>query len=269
MPRPMTDADADAVVDLMAAAWGVADRPPALGRVTHLIATDPGGAWVTEDEDGAVDGAALALVREGLWGLSLLIVRADRQSTGRGGDLMRVATAYGADCDAGIILSSDDPRALRSYWRAGCALRPAYDASGEVRARPPAAPSVRPVRWPQDRDLIDAASRHARGAAHGPDIDAMIEHGRTVLVHDGGGFAVTQPEKVSLLAATDVRVARELLQTALHDRETANVDFLDERQDWAIDIVLEAGLKLVPSGGTCVRGDPGPMRPYLPSGAYL
>jgi len=36
-----------------------------------------------------------------------------------------------------------------------------------------------------------------------------------------------------------------------------------------MDVVLEAGLQLRPSGGTFVRGDVGPMRPYLPSGAYL
>jgi hypothetical protein len=48
-----------------------------------------------------------------------------------------------------------------------------------------------------------------------------------------------------------------------------SVDFLDAQQDWAIDVVLEAGLKLVPAGAICVRGDVGPMRPYIPSGAYL
>ncbi len=265
----MTTADTDAVIDLTVAAWGGRDRPSMRVRVDHLIATDPGGAWVTTDDDGGVDGAALALVREDLWGLSLLIVRADRQSAGRGGELMRAATAYGADAAAGIIMSSEDPRAIRSYWRAGYALRPVFDASGTVRTRPPADPAVREARWPADRDLVDGVSRDVRGAAHGPDIDAMLRQNRRLLVHDGGGFTMVDDTKVFVVAARDDRVAAALLRTALSDMATAKVDFLDALQDWAIDITLGAGLELVPAGATCVRGAVGPMRPYIPSGAYL
>jgi GNAT superfamily N-acetyltransferase len=268
MLRPMTSTDADTIVDLMHAAWGVEDRALQLLRVRHLIATDPGGAWVAV-EDGTVVGSALALVREGLWGLSLLIVRADRQSAGIGRDLMDAATAYGADRGGGIILSSEDPRALRTYWRAGYELRPVFDAAGTVRTPPKASPHVRAARWPQDRELVDAASRAARGAAHGSDIDIQLEQGRELLVHDDGGYVFRVPGRVPLLAASDPRVARELLETVLSDSETLSVDFLDARQDWAIDTVLEAGLELKPSGATCVRGHVGPMRPYVPSGAYL
>ena len=53
----------------------------------------------------------------------VLIVREDRQSAGRGSALMGATTAYGKDADAGIIMASEDPRALRAYWRAGHALR--------------------------------------------------------------------------------------------------------------------------------------------------
>jgi hypothetical protein len=148
-------------------------------------------------------------------------------------------------------------------------LRPAFGASGPVRTRPPAAAAVRPARWPDDRDLVDAASRAVRGAAHGSDIDIQLEQGRDLLVHEGGGFLTRTDGRVHMLAAGDERVARELLQTSLHDSETADVDFLDALQDWAIDVVLEAGLELSFHGSTCVRGDVGPMRPYVPSGAYL
>ena len=266
----MTEDDAGAVLGLMQAAWGVADPVAGRLRITHLIETDPGGAWVTVDDDGIVDGGALALVREGLWGLSLLIVREDRQSAGRGRELMGAVTAYGADTGAGIILSSEDPRALRSYWRAGFALRPAFDADGEVRKAPAPDPAVREARWPADRDLVDATSRHVRGAAHGSDIDTMIAQRRRLLVHDDGGFAfVGAPGKVFTVAAQDDRVAGALLRTAIHDQPSATVDFIDALQDWAIDVVLEAGLKVVPAGAICVRGAVGPMRPYIPTGAYL
>jgi hypothetical protein len=33
--------------------------------------------------------------------------------------------------------------------------------------------------------------------------------------------------------------------------------------------VLEAGLSLSPAGPICVRGDLGPLTPYLPSGPFL
>jgi predicted N-acetyltransferase YhbS len=265
--RPLAPADADAVVDLMDAAWGITTRAPAIERVRHLATTDPGGAWAVEVA-GTVVGAALALVREDLWGLSLLIVRADHQSSGHGGALMGAATAYGADAAGGIILSSEDPRALRSYWRAGFTLLPALDAKGPLSAPPTAAPTVREGRWPADRDLVDATSRAVRGAAHGPDIDAMVAQGRKLLVHDGGGFALYIEGRLTILAATDDRVARELLETVLSITEVT-VDFLDAKQDWAIDTVLRAGMRLTPSGATCVRGAVGPMRPYIPSGAYL
>src|SRR4051794_17412547 len=173
----------------MDAAWGVPSRAWPVARARHLAQTDPGGAWAVE-QDGAFVGAALALVREGLWGLSLLLVREDQQSRGHGRALMRAATAYGADTRAGIILSSEDPRALRSYWRAGYTLRPAFDAKGSVPRPPRAAPAVREARWPADRGLVDATSRAVRGAAHGRDIDFLLANGRRLTVHDGGGFAL-------------------------------------------------------------------------------
>jgi GNAT superfamily N-acetyltransferase len=265
----MTPADADALIDFMDEAWGVEDRSAQHLRIGHLIATDPGGAWTATDEDGTVIGGALALRREDLWGLSLLIVRSDRRSGGHGRALMQAAVAYGEGTRGGIILSSQDPRAVRTYWRAGYRLLPAYGASGRVHTPPPAASGVRLARWPEDRDLVDSASRAVRGAAHGPDIDIQLEQGRELLVHDGGGFLTRTGTRVHMLAAGDERAARELLETALHDAESAEVDFLDAAQDWAIDTVLQAGLELSFYGSTCVRGDVGPLRPYVPSGAYL
>lgn len=267
----MTLEDAPAAVGLTDTVWGVApaDTEGALVRMRHLVGTDPGGAWVSVDDDGVVDGVALALLREGIWGLSLLIVHPRRQSGGVGRALMDAALAYGAGARGGIVMASADPRALRTYWRAGFGLRPSFDAKGPVRVAPARAASVREARWPADRDLVDDVSRFARGAAHGPDVDALLAAGRTLLVHDDGGWAVVKGGRVTAVAARDERVARLLLEAALAGTEHAEVDFLDAQQGWAIDVALAAGLELRPQGAVCVRGDVGPMRPYVPSGAYL
>lgn len=272
MLRAMAKDDAEAAVELMEAVWGVpvTDRPYGVRRMHHLVQTDPGGAWASVGDDGGLEGVALSLEREGIWGLSLLIVHPEKQSGGIGRALMEAAVAYGDGSRGGIILASDDARALRTYWRAGFALRPTFDARGPVTQPPRADRCVRDGRWPEDREMLDEISRAVRGAAHGRDLEPYLVSGLRLRVHDGGGFAVhTVHGRLRLLAATDVRVARALLETALSEAPTAEVDFLDARQDWAIDTVLAAGLRLVPNGATCVRGEVGPMRPYIPSGAYL
>jgi GNAT superfamily N-acetyltransferase len=95
----MEPADAEAVYAVSLAAFQDLDtrlrgRPeppgPASGatvRVGRLQRTDPGGAWVAE-RDGEIVGGALAIVREGVWGLSLLVVRPDAQSGGAGRELL-------------------------------------------------------------------------------------------------------------------------------------------------------------------------------------
>src|SRR4029079_6436806 len=93
--RPMRTDDARAVHDVsivtfqdLDARFRQAPSPPTpsaapLPRCAPLIEPDPGGAWVAE-EDGEVIGAALAIDREGVWGLSLLVVLRDQQSRGVG-----------------------------------------------------------------------------------------------------------------------------------------------------------------------------------------
>jgi GNAT superfamily N-acetyltransferase len=280
----MTAADAEAVHDLKVRTFDDLDRrygrdpgPPAdpaagLIRIRHLTETDPTGAWVAE-AGGEVVGAALALVRDGLWGLSLLIVDPGHQSGGLGRALLQAALEAADGARGGLILASEDPRALRAYARAGFGLRPCVDAHGTIRRAPAAPAAVRPGRWPDDRELVEAVGRHVRGAGHGRDIDAVLAAGRRLLVHDGGGFAITSGGgTVFLVAATTEDVAAELLRAELAaagEGAPASADFISAGQDWAIEVLLEAGLDLRPSGATMVRGDVGPLRPYIPSGAYL
>src|SRR4051794_5687851 len=241
-------------------------------RIGHLLKTDPGGAWVAEDEDG-IAGIALALVREGVWGLSLFGVRAERQSTGVGRRLLDAALTYAEGCRGGIILSTTDPRALRRYALAGFEVRPCVAFAGTPdRAAIPPGLRARPGSAAADRELCDRVSRHVRGAAHGPDLEALERVGCALWVHDEGGWAAARDGSPALVAATDDAIATDLLWSVIataQPGQSIHVDFIAAGHDWAIQACLAARLEMSPDGPAFVRGDLGPMRPYLPSGAYL
>ena len=244
---------------------------PAQGhaRLRHLLATDPGGAWVAE-LDGEIAGCALGILREGLWGLSLLFVRPDVQSAGVGRALLERAHDYGRDARGRIVLSSKDPRALAAYARLGLALHPCVMATG--RPRGVAAPEDLRPGTPADFPLADAVDRAVRGAAHGGDLRVLLGGGRRLLVAPGRGYAVMDGGSVRLLAAFDEAGAQDVLRGALASAGggEAMVEYISAAQDWAVPVCLDAGLALIPhTGAVFVDGDVGPFRPYLPSGAYL
>jgi GNAT superfamily N-acetyltransferase len=244
---------------------------PALIRTRHLIETDPGGALLAE-ADGRPVGAALAIVRGALWGLSLLVVLPEHQSAGLGRALLSKALEHGAGAvRGGVILSSGDPRALRAYSRAGFTLHPAIDAVGKPRGVA-APPSVRDGSV-EDLPLTEAVDQAVRGAAHGCDIVASLSAGGHLFVVPERGYAILHDgTKLSLLAALDEEAARDLLRAALAavpPGKEAAVEFITASQPWAIEPVLDAGLELRPGGAVFLRGEVGPFAPYLPSGAYL
>jgi GNAT superfamily N-acetyltransferase len=279
--RRMTDEDVETVNDLTVATFEdlsrrsgepPGERPPADAayvRLRRLLDSDPDGCWVAE-EDGALAGAALALLREGVWGLSLLVVRPDMQSRGVGGALLDRTLVYADGARGGIILSSSDARAQRVYGRAGFARHPTSVATGSPRGVI-AAPEVRPF---TDADHPAAASigRAVRGAAHGADLDALAAAGCELLAYPGRGYAAHRGGAVKVLAAADDEAAAALLRTVLArmpaDAE-AEVEWLTASKQWAIDVVQAAGLDVRPYGALFLRGETGSFRPYLPGGAYL
>jgi GNAT superfamily N-acetyltransferase len=242
-------------------------------RVAHLLTTDPGGAWVAEAADGEIVGVALALVREGIWGLSLLGVKPGVQGQGIGGRLLEGALRTLEGCRGGIILASTDPRALRRYFRAGFRLVPCVAAAGPInRSRIPAGLRTRDGSLDDDRELLDALSRRVRGASHAPDVPAMLAAGGRLLVHDDGGWAIERDGSPLLLAASGDAVATDLLWSCFAagpPGATVHVDFIAAGHDWAIAVALDMGLTLGTEGPVFVRGELGTLAPYLPSGAYL
>lgn len=285
--RPMRLEDADEVFDVIVDAFTSAasrahDDPPEPQegmresqhrRVAHSVRHDAEGCWVAE-ADGRIVGAAIALLREDLWILSLLMVRGEAQGQGVGRRLMERALAYAEDRPNGIIAASLDPYAWRRYWGAGFRLWPAAMAKGRVdRTALPAVEGVREGR-PDDYELCHALSRRLRGAAHGPDIAYLVEQPDAGFwVADGAGdrgYVITYRDSPSLLAADRPETARKLLWTALaHSQDEVNSYFLTADQDWALDVYFSAGLLVRPGTALFTRGELGPMWPYLPNGPFL
>ena len=183
---------------------------PAIVRIQHLLERDPGGAWVAED-GGRMVGAALALDREGVWGLSLLVVLPEYQSQGVGRALLERSLEYAGGGEQG----GDHPRLARP---AGAArLRPRRLRGPPLlrRLRPPAGRrgAARPCSEGDERDipLTEAVDRAVRGAAHGSDIEAFLRAHRRLFVIPDRGYAVLGGNGVNLLAALDEEAARDLL----------------------------------------------------------
>ena len=242
-------------------------------RYRHFLVHNPEGAWVAADGD-RIAGVALALEREGVWVLSLFAVDEEYRNQGIGKELLDRALHYSEGCRGAMIASSRHPAAIRRYALAGFTLKPTLMAGGQVRRSSlPAALKTREGKE-EHLQLAPEVDRLVRGAAHGPDLEFMLRTGHRLLVADdaaGRGYAVIRDGSPALLAATTPETAADLLWSCLAEssREPVEVHWITGSQNWAIPVVLEAGLSLSPAGPICVRGSLGPLTPYLPSGPFL
>jgi GNAT superfamily N-acetyltransferase len=268
----MTDEDVAGAARVMATAFGIDPRDEESSRrgrerVAHLLHTDPDGCFVGERE-GRIVGVAQAYRRDRLWCLSMLAVDPGAQSDGMGRELFEQTLAYG-DRGPGLIVGSNDPRALRLYAAEGFSLRPAMEAHGTLdrRAIPPRDRAVT-FGGAADLDALEPVSRAIRGAPHTPEVAFSLRRGARLLRYGDRGFAVAEAGVgVWLLAALDERAASALLWAALDVAGDVQrpVRWITGGQDWAVDVVVRAGLQLTAYGALCVRGDPGPLWPFLPS----
>lgn len=284
--RPMTPADADGVYRMSSVAIYVTAEEQELlrnrsaeevewrkERYRYLLEHDLEGAWVAVD-GSRVAGVALALVREGVWILSLFAVDEEYRNAGVGRMLLDRALGYAEGCKGAMIASSSHPAAMRRYALAGFTLLPTLMASGTVRGESLPADLKTRSGTKDDLELATYVDRLVRGAAHGPDLEFMLRTGVRLLVAEsaaGRGYAVIQDGSPALLAATAPEIAADLLWSCLAESsgEPVEVHWITGAQNWAVPVVLEAGLSLSPAGPICVRGELGPLTPYLPSGPFL
>jgi GNAT superfamily N-acetyltransferase len=277
--RPMRDedvADADRVcLDVLYTTFAGEPEPVRAARqharIRHLLHTDPGGCWVAE-HDGRVEGVALALVREGVWGYSLFGVAEALQGRGVGRTLFERCWQYGAGARGHIILSSTNPSAMGIYARTGLPIRPCVAFGGIPDLS--RAPSLDGIEEAGDAGipLADAIARELRGAGHGADLPVPMAHGARLLTFEDRAFGLARGGNIVMLGARDEQAAQRMLWALFVTAgpgATVNVDFLTAGQDWALAVCLDAGLPLSPDGPMFAGGALGPLAPYIPSGAYL
>jgi GNAT superfamily N-acetyltransferase len=279
--RPMTLDDTRAAMELTGATFDDLSRrmneppeppPPDLDAVAWryraFVTHDPEGSWVAEDEQGLA-GCALAVKREGIWGLSLLIVRPGLQSAGVGSELLRRAHDYAHDAAGRIILASPDPRAIRAYSRLGFALHPCWEAKGTP--RDVRAPEGFRVGGADDIAFVETVDRFARGGGRRSSIETMLKMGNTLFVLPERGYALFGEGSLRTLGALDDESAAEVLRGVFaHADGQVTMYYATAAQQWALGVCLEARLDVCGSKGPLfLAGDVGGFRPYLPSGAFL
>jgi len=288
--RPMTDADVPAAVaafdsgmlamlarhQLPVTANSIQDERRRQDRTRHFLGTDPGGSWVAE-EGGTVIGMSQSFVREDYWMLSQLGTVPGRQGHGVGRELLRLALSHGDPGSPGTIQCSRDPKAMALYTSFGFVLHPVVAAWGVMRpgsvTRPAEVRRLEPdAVTDRELEVIDGIDRAVRGSARTVDIVSMLSQpGNRLLLHADQGYAVARDERIVTLGARQEESASLVLRAMLAETpvgETIEINWLTSAQQWAIRVVVEAGIELQPYGPVMVRGMDGPPTPYIPSGGY-
>ncbi len=272
----MTATDVPSAIALTWEAFGIPRgsvqlQPTWDARMQMMLRTDPAGAFVALGEGGEVIGVSAALARGDVWVLSLLAVKTGSQSRGIGRALMEAALSYRTDLENRLIMSTNDPRAMRLYWHAGFAIYPAMLASGIVERErlPKPDPRITEVASEEIRRLAPI-SVALRGGPHTEELKMMASTGARIFQLDDRGFVVVSTNhEVWLLAALDHETADALLWYGL-DRASeegpVRVRYVSGANQWAIDILIAVGLDVIADGAVCVVGNPGPLCPYIPSG---
>lgn len=237
----------------------------------RFVDRDPDGAWVAVDDQGVV-GMAESIRRDDFWGLSMLFVHPRAQGQGIGRQLIDKTLAYAEGARVRMIMTSEDPRALRRYSAAGLAIHPAVKAEGPLDKTK--IPVDLPGRegGPDDLDFAVAVDA-TLGRDRSEDIAFTLQRPTSVEVIDDGprrGFVLHREGRPVMLGASDDETAAALLWRALaaQTKDKTELYCLTAGQDWAVKVALAARLTVTGSGPLFVSGMH-PPGPWLPSGWFF
>lgn len=237
----------------------------------RFIDRDSDGAWVAVDDEGVV-GMGEAIRRGDFWGLSMLFVHPRAQAQGIGRQLIDKTLEYAEGARVRMIMTSEDPKALRLYSAAGLAIHPAVKAEGELdKSR---IPRDLPGREGGSDDLDFAVALDATlGRDRSADIAFLLQQSTTMEVIDDGarrGFVLHRDGRPAMLGASDDETAAALLWRALaaQTKDKTELYCLTAGQDWAVRVALAARLTVTGSGPLFISGMQ-PPGPWLPSGWYF
>ena len=200
-----------------------------------------------------------------------------RQGRGVGRELLRLALSHGDPRSPGTIQCSRDPKAMALYASFGFALHPVVAAWGVMRPGSVARPAeVRRAGAGRgdgagELDAVTAIDREVRRSSRTVDIVSMLaQPGNRLLLHADRGYAVARDERIVTLGARDEESASWSCGPCGRGagRRDDRDQLADLAQQWAIRVVVEAGIELQPYGPVMVRGMDGPPSPYIPSGGY-
>jgi hypothetical protein len=124
-----------------------------------------------------------------------------------------------------------------------------------------------------DLELCAAVDTAIRGGERTVDIEMMLARGVRLFVSERPrGYALVADGRCYGVSAEDEPTARALLWTLIAEASESGkveVAWITAPQQWAVQVAVAAGLKLTTDGPVCVRGETGPLRPWLPNGALL
>jgi predicted N-acetyltransferase YhbS len=247
------------------------ERATNLARRRHFLTHDPDGSFVAI-ADGAVVGLAHALRRGNTFGLAMLAVDPRFQDQGIGQELLGRALSYANGASEQYIYSSNDPRALHRYVRAGFDLHPAVRITPrqEHTTRDDAALRIGTLAA-RDLDAVDEIDHAVRKSTRRIDVTYWLNNDVQLVLHDEGGYALFGPNRVVALCARSEEVASELLHAALcgyPDEINRSVAWIVAEQQWAFAQAASDKATLEVHGAVMTRGMHAMPHPYLPNGLF-